>query len=136
MRSRSRDKQKVWFSRVEEVIDGINTVQKYTQPFMKKLSVSATSGIPEELAAGIVPDYDRYITRHKIKGCDCQNLDIREGDVCWVDVTPEFDENGNLVMQEDGITPTTPPDYAVKKILQSRKQSVFRYGISKIGGAE
>lgn len=136
MRSRSRDKQKVWFSRIEEALDGIDTVQKYTQPFMKMLSVSATSGTPEEMAAGIVPDYDRYITRHKIKGCACQNIDIKEGDVCWVDVIPELDVSGNLVMQEDGVTPVMPPDYAVKRLLQSQKQRVIRIGISKIGGSE
>ncbi len=136
MRSRRRDKQKVWFSRVEEIIDRIDTVQKYTQPFMKMLSVSATSGTPEELAAGIVPDYDRYITRYKIKCCVCQNLDVKEGDVCWIDAIPELETSGNLVMQEDGITPVTPPDYVVKRILQSQKQNVVRYGISKIGGSE
>lgn len=136
MRSRSRDKQKVWFSRVAEVIEGIDTVQKYTQPFMKMLSVSATSGTPEELAAGIVPDYDRYITRHKIKACACQNLDVKEGDVCWVDTIPEIDANGNLVMQEDGITPTKPPDYVIKRILQSQKQSVVRIGVVKLKGSE
>lgn len=136
MRSRSRDKQKVWFSRIEEVLDGIDTVQKYTQPFMKMLSVSATSGTPEELAAGIVPDYDRYITSHKIMGCACQNLDVKEGDVCWVDVVPEFDYDGNLVMQEDGVTPVTLPDYVLKKIIDSQKSIVARYGISKIGGSE
>lgn len=136
MRSRSRDKQKVWFARIEEVVDGIDTVSRYGKPRMKMLSVSTTSGTPEEIAAGIVPDYDRYITRHKIKGCPCHNIEIAEGDVCWVDVVPKCDYDGNLVMQEGGVTPLTPPDYVVKRILQSQKQSVVRYGIAKIGGSE
>lgn len=132
MRSPSRLKQKVWFSKIEEVIEGIDTVQRYSNPIMKRFTVSATAGIPEEIAAGIVPTYDRYITSYDREFCEI----AEEGMAVWVDVTPQLDDSGNLVMEEDGITPVTPPDYVLKKIIGTQRGKVFRYGISKIGGSE
>lgn len=130
MRSPSRLKQKVWFSKVEESVEGIDTVQKYSKPIMKHFTVSSTAGTPEELAAGIVPTYDRYITSFD------RNFKPEEGVAVWVDKVPQIDDSGNLVMSDDGITPVTPPDYTLKKILGTQKGKVFRYGISKIGGSE
>lgn len=130
MRSPSRLKQKIWFSKIEEVIEGIDTVQKYGKPIMKQFTVSATAGTPEELAAGIVPTYDRYITSFD------RDFKPEEGMAVWVDKVPQLDDSENLVMAEDGITPVTPPDYTLKKILGTQKGKVFRYGISKIGGSE
>lgn len=135
MRSPSRLKQKVWFSKIEEVVDGIDTVQKYRKPIMKRFTVSATAGTPEEISAGIVPAYDRYITRYKNSCCD-NEIEYEEGMAVWVDKVPQIDDSGNLVMSDDGITPVTPPDYTLKKILAAQRGKVFRYGISKIGGSE
>ena len=130
MRSPSRLKQKVWFSKVEESVEGIDTVQKYSKPIMKHFTVSSTAGTPEELAAGIVPTYDRYITSFD------RNFKPEEGVAGWVDKVPQMDDSGNLVMSDDGITPVTPPDYTLKKIIATQRGKVFRYGISKIGGSE
>lgn len=130
MRSPSRLKQKVWFSKIEEVIEGIDTVQRYSKPIMKRFTVSATAGIPEEISAGIVPIYDRYIT--SFDRC----FKPEEGMAVWVDKIPQLDDSGNLIMADDGITPVTPPDYTLKKILATQRGKVFRYGISKIGGSE
>lgn len=132
MRSPSSLRQRVCFSKIEEVIEGIDTVQKYSKPIMKRFTVSATAGTPEETAAGIVPTYDRYITSY-----DRSFRDIaEEGMAVWVDKIPQIDDSGNLVMEEDSITPVTPPDYTLKKIIDSQKSKVARYGISKIGGSE
>lgn len=130
MRSPSRLKQKVWFSKIEEVIEGIDTVQRYGKPIMKLFTVSATAGIPEEISAGIVPIYDRYITSFD------SDFKPEEGNLVFVDIEPVLDENGNLLLKDDGITPVTPPDYTLKKILTTQRGKVFRYGISKIGGSE
>jgi hypothetical protein len=130
MRSPSRLKQKVWFSKIEEVIEGIDTVQRYSKPIMKRFTVSATAGTPEEIAAGIVPTYDRYITSFD------KDFNPEEGNLVFVDIEPVLDDSGNLVMSEDGITPVTPPDYMLRKIIDSQKSKVARYGISKIGGSE
>lgn len=130
MRSPSRLKQKVWFSKVEESVEGIDTVQKCSKPIMKHFTVSSTAGTPFEIAAGIVPNYDRYITSYD------RDFKPEEGMAVWVDKIPQLDDSGNLVMAENGITPVTPPDYTLKKILDSQKSKVARYGISKIGGSE
>lgn len=129
MRNLVRQRQTVYWSRVTEVHSGIDTVSEYIKPEKKKFSISATSGTPEELSAGIVPDYDRYIT--------CFDKDFRdkvlEGDVLWVDKTPELDKDGNLVLDADD-TPTVTPDYTIKRILNTQKGNLARYGIKKIGG--
>lgn len=132
MRSPSRLKQKVWFSKIEEVIEGIDTVQRYSKPIMKRFTVSATAGTPEEISAGIVPIYDRYITSYDREFCKI----AEEGMAVWVDKVPQLDDSENLVMAEDGITPVTPPDYTLKKIIDTAKGSVARYGIKKVGGSE
>lgn len=130
MRSPSRLKQKVWFSKIEEVIEGIDTVQRYNKPIMKRFTVSATAGTPEEISAGIVPTYDRYITSYD------RDFKPEEGMAVWVDKIPQLDDSGNLVMSDDGITPVTTPDYTLKKIIDTAKGSVARYGIKKVGGSE
>lgn len=130
MRSLSRVKQNIWQARFEELQEGIDSIPSYSALKKYKMVVSATAGTPEEMAAGVVPNYDRYITSYD------RNLGFKETDVFWIDVVPQVDDNGNLVMQEDGITPVTPPDYTLKKLLVTQKGKVFRYGLSKIGGSE
>lgn len=132
MRSLSRLKQFVWFSKVREIQVGIDTINQYSKLIEKKFTISPNSGTPEEIAAGIVPTYDRYITSYDRSFCDI----AEEGMAVWVDNIPQLDDSGNLVMEDDGITPTTPPDYTLKKIIDSQKSKVARYGISKIGGSE
>lgn len=126
MRNFKRQQQKVWFTRITEKNVGIDKVKVYAKPFIKSLPVSATSGTPDEVAAGIVPNYDRYITSYK-------KLDVQEGDMCFVDVEPKLDASGELAMTDDYV-PVTPPDYRIVKLLVTQKGLVFRYGISRIGG--
>lgn len=128
MRSLVKQRQFVWFTKIEEVQDGIDIVKQYAKPEKHKLSVSDTSGTPEELAAGIVPNYDRYITSYDRK------FKPTEGNLIFVDVEPLIDEKGNLVMREnDEETPVTPPDYMLKKIIDTKMGAVARYGIKKVG---
>ena len=132
MRSPSRLKQKVWFSKITEDSSSIDPVITYSKPIMKRFTVSATAGLPEEIAAGIVPTYDRYITSYDREFCKV----AEEGMAVWVDKIPQIGDSGNLIMADDGITPVTPPDYTLKKILATQRGKAFRYGISKIGGSE
>lgn len=130
MRSLKRQQQEVWFSKIHERLDGIDTIQEWDKPIMVQLTVSPTSGTPEEIAAGIVPDYDRYLTYYKSRFKP--SLPLIEGMSVWVDAIPELDESGNLVMSDDGVTPVTPPDYTLKRILDTKKGDVARYGIKSI----
>lgn len=96
---------------------------------MKRFTVSATAGTPEEISAGIVPTYDRYITSFD------SDFKPEEGMTVWVDNIPQLDDSGNLVMKDDGVTPVTPPDYTLKKIIDSQKSKVARYGIKSVSGS-
>lgn len=131
MRSPSRLKQKVWFSKITEDSSSIDPVITYSKPVMKRFIVSATAGTPEEISAGIVPTYDRYITSYDREFCKV----AEEGMAVWVDKIPKMDDFGNLVLNEEGV-PVTPPDYTLKKIIDTARGSVARYGIKKVGGSE
>ena len=91
MRSISRDRQKVWFVTVTEKKVGIDTVQEYGKPIMRRLTVSAGTGAPTQISAGLVVDYDREITSYD----KSLRSEISEGSVCWVDVMPEISEDGS-----------------------------------------
>lgn len=130
MRSRGRDRQKVWFSTITENKVGIDTVQEYSNPIMRKLTVSAGTGAPSQISAGLVVDYDREIVSYS----KSLRSEVEEGSVCWVDVIPEISEDGSLVMSDDEVTPTVPPDYRVDKIFSTARGRVDVFGIKKIGG--
>lgn len=132
MRSPVKDRQPVYFSTITEKKVGINTIQEYGKPIMEKLTASAGTGAPSQISAGLVVDYDRELTSYdkKLRG------QIEEGSVCWVDVTPEIADDGNLVMSDDGLTPTVPPDYRVEKIFSTARGKVDVLGIKKIGGIQ
>lgn len=130
MRSRGRDRQKIWFVIVTEKKVGIDTVQEYGKPIMRKLTVSAGTGAPTQISAGLVVDYDREITSYD----KSLRSEVPEGSVCWVDVIPEIAEDGSLVMSDDEVTPTVPPDYRVDKIFSTARGQVDVFGIRKIGG--
>ena len=130
MRSRGRDRQAIYFSTVTEKKVGIDTVQEYGNPIMRKLTVSAGTGAPTQISAGLVVDYDREITSYD----KSLRTEVTEESVCWVGVIPEISEDGSLVMSDDGVTPTVPPDYRVDKIFSTQKGQVDVFGIKKIGG--
>lgn len=130
MRSRGRDRQRVWFVGVEEKKIGIDTVQEYGKPIMKKMAVSSGAGQPGQVSAGIVVDYDREITSYDktLRGV------VREGDAVFIDVEPQLNDDGTLTMDEDGYTPVTPPDYRISAIFSAQKGKVDVLGIKKVGG--
>ena len=129
MRSMLRDRQAIYFSIVTEKKVGVDTVQEYGKPIMKKMSVSSGTGQPGQISAGLVVDYDREITSYDktLRGV------IREGDALYVDVEPQLNEDGTLTMGEDGYTPITPPDYRISAIFSTQKGNVDVYGIKKVG---
>lgn len=130
MRSRSRDRQKIYFVTVTEKKVGIDTVQEYGKPIMKKMSVSSGTGQPGQVSAGLVVDYDREITSYDktLRGV------IREGDALYVDIEPKLNDDGTLAMGEDGYTPVTSPDYRISAIFSTQKGDVDVFGIKRVGG--
>lgn len=131
MRSRVRDRQKVWFVTVTEKKVGIDTIYEYNDPVIKKkMSVSSGTGQPGQVSAGLVVDYDREITSYDkaLRGV------IREGDAVFVDVEPQLNDDGALTMGEDGYTPVTPPDYRISAIFSTQKGDVDVFGIKRVGG--
>ena len=131
MRSMLRDRQAIYFSIVTEKKVGIDTVQEYGKPIMRKLTVSAGTGAPSQISAGLVVDYDREITSYD----KTLRSEVTEGSVCWVDVVPEIADDGSLVMSDDEVTPTVPPDYRVDKIFSTKRGNVDVFGIKRIGGS-
>ena len=132
MRNPVNQRQKVWFSTITEKKVGIDTVQEYGKPIMKKMSVSSGTGQPGQISAGLVVDYDREITSYDktLRGV------IREGDALYVDVEPQLNDDGTLTMGDDGYTPVTLPDYRISAIFSTQKGDVDVFGIKKVGAVQ
>lgn len=132
MRSRSRDRQKIWFVTVAEKKVRLDTVQEYGKPIMKKMAVSSGTGQPGQVSAGLVVDYEREITSYDktLRGV------MHEGDALYVDVEPQLNDDGTLTMGEDGYTPVTSPDYRISAIFKTQKGNVDVYGIKKNGAVQ
>lgn len=127
MRSRSRDKQTVYFSAFTQNNDSIDGGFSYDTPTSIKVTVSATSdAFINSDGVGIVPKYDRVITAYK-------KLPLVVGMRLWVDVIPELDADGELILDFKG-DPTVKADYKVIEPMETAKGHVFRYGIKKLGG--
>ena len=132
MRSMLRDRQAIYFYIVTEEKVGIDTVQEYGKPIMKKMAVSSGTNMPGQVSAGLVVDYDREITSYdkSLRGV------IREGDAVFVDVEPQLNDDGTLTMGDDGYTPVTQPDYRISAIFSTQKGKVDVYGIKKVGAVQ
>ena len=126
MRSLIRQTQEIWFSVKSMGFTGIDETSTFSKPEMHRFTVSATGSTPEDYAAGIVPDYDRYITSFD------RNFQPIEGMQCWVDVTPELNNDGTLKMTNDG-EPMVQPDYTLKRKVDTKMGTVARYLIKKNG---
>lgn len=127
MRSIKRRKQDVWVTeetRDDSTIEGTST---YSKPEKHRFTVSATSGTPNELAVGIVAEYSRYIISYD------RDFIAKEGMLLFVDIEPELDENGELVLNEDG-EPNTKPDYVLSHVMDTKRGTLARYGIRKVAG--
>ena len=132
MRSRVRDRQKIYFVTVTEKKVGIDTVQEYGKPIARRMAVSSGTGQPGQVSAGLVVDYDREITSYDktLRGV------IREGDALYVDIEPKLNDDGTLAMGEDGYTPVTSPDYRISAIFSTQKGDVDVFGIKKVGAVQ
>lgn len=138
MRSRMVDLQDVWVCNFEERNISLDRVKIYGKPRKIRASVSATSGSVLGFGAGMSLQYDRYFTVFKDQH---KNYDgtIEEGNMCFIDVDPVLDEDGFLVVEEvedesGAKFPqyTTPPDYMIQKILDTKRGEVVRYVIKKV----
>lgn len=126
MRCLIRQTQDIWFSVKSMRFTGIDETSTYSTPEKHKFTVSSTGSTPEEYAAGIVPDYDRYITSFD------RSFKPIEGMQVWIDVTPEINRDGSLAINEDG-EPTVPPDYTLRRVVDTKMGTVARYLVKKNG---
>lgn len=126
MRNLIRQTQKLWFSVKTMGYVGIDEASIYSNPEMHRFTVSPTGSTPEGYSAGIVPDYDRYITSFD------RTFKPIEGMQVWVDVEPELNSDGSLCMTDDG-DPTVPPDYTLRRVVDTKMGTVARYLIKKNG---
>lgn len=126
MRCLQRQTQELWFSVKTMGYTGIDETSVWSKPEMHKFSVSSTGSTPEAYSAGIVPDYDRYITSFD------RTFKPIEGTQVWVDVEPELNHDGTLKLDENG-EPTVSPDYTLRRQVDTKMGTVARYLIKKNG---
>ena len=59
------------------------------------------------------------------------DIDIKSGDLLYVDVIPELNEDGSLTMAEDQKNPSVMYDYTVNAPMKSQKGDIARYSIKR-----
>ena len=133
MRSIKRQRQKVWHTSIveEEIIDDEGNFtgeqrEVYSKPTLHKFTVSSTAGDSEDTPSGITVDYSRVITSYDRK------FKPKEGDMFFIDIEPQLNERGYLQLDLTKQRPLSSPDYILKKILDTKKGTVAKYGIDKL----
>lgn len=127
MRNATRRKQKIWF--VTRTVDDstFDHSYVYSDPIMRRFSVSTTSSSPVEENFGILPAYSRYFISYSRR----EIADLEEGMYMYVDKVPEIDSEGKLVVDENG-EPTVKPDYLLHRIYQTQKGIISRCYIKNL----
>lgn len=127
MRSLVKQVQDVWFCTVTEENVGFDRKPRYSKPIKKRMSVSWGTGDMQYLGDGINEDYDRQILSFD------RDFEVTVGTEVFVDTVPLLDiVNKELVLEDDGITPKTKPDYKVVKIIDTDKGFNARYCVKKV----
>lgn len=119
MRQLEREKRGIWFAEYAgktPVIDDYGQLTGeyyilYGKPQLITPTVSPRAGNSWFDGFGVGVDCDRTAIIDRI------GVGVTETCVLWVDVRPELDDSGELVM-EDGI-PKVPYDYTVKMVAES-----------------
>lgn len=120
MRSKTSEKRFVWVStyggKTQDVDeDGMLTGEWTTvrnKPFQVECTLSPNGGNTYADGFGWGVSYDRTLIAYTT------DTGITEDAVIWVDSEPELDEDGELVLDEDG-NPTVSWDYSVSRIAVS-----------------
>lgn len=121
-------RQDIYVTVKTEMQDGIDRVKVYSKPVKYRLSVSATVGTPTIFQTGIAPDYDREIT---VYAGQFTGFNAPEGALLYVDVAPELDDEGFLVLNDYG-EPLVYPDYVMVRRISTIRGKVSRYGIKRV----
>ena len=129
MRSQRRQRQWVWFAKPTMQRVGLDNVMVYSEFEKHFVTVSPTTGYPLLLSSGFIPTYDRYITSFE------KTWKPTEGTVAWVDIEPEVDVNGNVVIDSKTKNPTVLPDHIIDKLMWTKKAKMDRYGLKKLGAS-
>ena len=127
MRSLQRRKQNVWICKAYINDTSVEPYTSYSNPVKIRVTVSNTSGTPNELPVGSVTEYSRYFISYD------RNFKPEEGMVLFVDREPQLTITGKLATDLSG-HPYTKPDYVLTHIMDTERGTIARYGIKKIAG--
>ena len=116
VRTANRNKQPFWYALYDATVEDyddygnqIGTHPDYSNPVKAYANISPARG---DVAARQFGDDDLYDKEVLIEERDTP---INEYAVLWIDHVPQLDENGALVVDDNG-RPVTPWDYIVKKV--------------------
>lgn len=126
MRTLVHGRQKIWVTEITETLDGIDTVETYSNPIMRKEVVTETNRDTVLYGAGIDEVYDRYIVTYDKK------FVYKPGMQVYIDVKPELTNCGCFIYDDNG-NPTVKPDYYVKRILTGQKTISALIGLKRLG---
>lgn len=131
MRCLNRNKIVFYYSSLLEEIElkdesGFLTGEKkaiYSNPIELRANISKSTGNTETTQFGLSENYDKVIVMDKLP------TGLNEYSRLWIDIVPQLDENGALVVDENGKA-ITHHDYIVKDV--SKSLNSVSIGISKV----
>lgn len=116
MRLNNRLKQTFWYAAYGAVVEDyddygnqIGTSVSYGNPVKTSGNISAAKGEVVTRQFGDDDLYDRVIV------LEDRDTPIDENTILWIDITPELDDNGALVVDANGQA-ATPHNYIVRKV--------------------
>lgn len=120
MRQLERERRGVWVARYEDKVPVVNELGymtgeyavRYGKPELLTPTVSPRSGNSWGDGFGIGVDCDRTLVLDRV------GVGVDEACVLWVDVRPELDEDGLIVLGDDGL-PTVQNDYRAVMVAES-----------------
>lgn len=111
-----RNKQPFWYALYNQTVEDYDdygnqtgTHTEYGNPVQAYGNISAAKGEVVTRQFGDDDSYDKVIVTGD------RDTPINENAVLWIDSVPELDNNGALVVDEDGEI-VTPWDYIVRKV--------------------
>ena len=122
MRCAYRNKQSFWYALFDATEEGRDehgyqnaAYPTYHDPVLTSGNISPAKG---DVVARQFGDDDLY---DKVILLGDRETQIDENTVLWIDVTPELDGNGALVLDRNG-RPVTPHNYIVRRVAKSLPQ--------------
>ena len=120
MRCLNKNKVKFWYAlykqRVPVMDDFGRPTGEYDHEYSSPVAYKANISPPQGDVA--VQYFGKDVSYSGVIVLDKTTFPVNEDSILWIDIVPSLDENGDLIINENGDA-VTPHNYEVKKVAKS-----------------